>query len=77
MREIFGHTAGRLFLLFLLATMIALVSAVLAGALETAEGEAPVLWFGWITPPLALGILFVLAWLAAYWIYFTFFWPYR
>jgi hypothetical protein len=47
------------------------------GFMETPEGADPILVFGWITMPLAAGIVFILVWLIAYLIYFFRFWPYR
>lgn len=77
MREMFKHTAGRVFLSVLFLSLLALLGAVAAGVMEVPKGETPILWFGWITQPLALGIGFVLIWLVAYLVYFSFFWPYR
>jgi hypothetical protein len=77
MREIAGHTPGKIFLIVLLLSVIAFAVAVFMGVTETPESGEPILIFGWITMPLAIGILFVLFWLVAYLIYFFKFWPYR
>jgi hypothetical protein len=77
MREIAGHSAGKIFLLVLLLSVVAFAVAIFTGVTQApAEGE-PILVFGWITMPLAIGVLFVLFWLVAYLIYFFRFWPYR
>lgn len=77
MTEIMGHWPGRIFLLFLLATIILMSVAISMGVTEIPEGSDPVLLFGWMTMPLVIGVLFVLAWLAAYLVYFFKFWPFR
>ena len=77
MREMFGHTPGKIFLAVLAISVLAVFIIVGAGYMETPEGEEPLLVFGWITRPLAAGIVFVLIWLAAYLVYFFKYWPYR
>lgn len=77
MREIFGHTSGKLYLLFLLATIIGLAVAVFMGVTATPEGGEPIVLFGWMTMPLVVGFVFVILWLIAYLVYFFFFWPFR
>lgn len=77
MREMSGHTAGKIFLAVLALSVIAMLVIVGMGFMETPEGSAPVLIFGWITKPLAIGIAFIIVWLAAYLIYFFKYWPYR
>ena len=77
MREIAGHAAGRIFLAVLALSVIAMFAVVSSGMMEAAPGEAPALLFGWMTPPLVVGVLFVLVWLVAYLVYFFKFWPYR
>ena len=77
MREIFGHTAGKIFLIVLLLSIIALLAIVGMGYMETPAGEDPVVVLGWMTMPLVVGVGFVIVWLVAYMIYFFKFWPYR
>jgi hypothetical protein len=77
MREIMGHTPGRIYLAVLVLSIVAMAVAVAKGALNTPAGGVPVLIFGWITMPLALGIAFVLVWLVAYLVYFFRYWPFR
>lgn len=77
MREISGHLAGKIFLAVLILSIVALLAIIAMGYMETAPGEDPVIFFGWITAPLAAGIGFVLVWLVAYLVYFFKFWPYR
>lgn len=77
MREMLGHAPGRIYLAVLLLSVLALAVAVGMGITETPDNGEPVLIFGWMTMPLAVGIVFVLIWLVAYLIYFFRFWPYR
>lgn len=78
MREIMGHTAGKIYLLVLLASIVLMAVAIFSGVLNApADGGIPFLLFGWMTPPLWLGFAFVLVWLFAYIVYFLFFWPFR
>jgi hypothetical protein len=77
MLEMKHHLPGKIFLLVLLLSIIAMFVVIGLGLMETPEGGAPIILFGWITMPLAAGIVFVLIWLVAYMIYFFKFWPYR
>jgi hypothetical protein len=77
MREMLEHTPGRIYLLVLLLSIVGVGVAVGMGVLAIPEGGRPILLFGWITMPLAVGILFVLVWLAAYLVYFFRYWPFR
>ena len=77
MKEIIRHTAGRIYLIALLLSVIGLIVFLVLGGTEVAETGEPVVVFGWMTMPLFAGIIFVLFWLVAYIIYFFFFWPYR
>ncbi len=77
MREMAGHTAGRIFLAVLALSVVFMMVLVGMGYMETAPGAAPFLLFGWMTMPLAVGMGFVIVWLIAYMIYFFKFWPYR
>lgn len=70
MREIFRHTAGRVFLTILLLSIIAMLYIPKFFFQER-------IYFGFMTLPFLSGILFLLVWLIAYLIYFFFFWPYR
>lgn len=72
MREMFQHTAGRVYLLSLLLSVVGVIAAIAAGVLET-----KILLFGFVTMPLLVGALFVIVWLVAYLVYFFGFWPYR
>ncbi len=72
MKEMMGHLPGKLFLSALGISVIAFIAVSFSGFLE--EGN---LFFGWMTPPLVIGIVFVVFWLICYMIYFFFFWPYR
>ena len=77
MKEIVRHTAGRIYLIALLLSVIGfIVFLVMGGTDATASGE-PVIIFGWMTMPLFSGVIFTLFWLISYIIYFFFFWPYR
>ena len=77
MREILAHTPGKIYLLVLLLSIVIMAVAVGMGALDTPANGVPVLVFGWMTMPLAMGVVFVIVWLIAYLIYFLKFWPYR
>ncbi|TVR68621.1 MAG: hypothetical protein EA427_09940 [Spirochaetaceae bacterium] len=77
MREIMGHTPGKIYLFILLVSIVALAAAAFTGVMDTPEGAAPTLVLGWMTMPLVLGFAFVAVWLVAYLVYFFFFWPYR
>ena len=77
MLEMTSHKAGKIFLAVLVLSIIAMVVVVGMGLMETPEGSDPIVLFGWITMPLAVGIAFVLVWLVAYLVYFFKFWPYR
>ena len=77
MKEIVRHTAGRIYLIALLLSVIGfIVFLVMGGTDATATGE-PIIVFGWMTMPLFSGVIFTLFWLISYIIYFFFFWPYR
>ncbi len=77
MREIYKHKPGKVYLLVLALSIVGLIAIVAMGFMTIPEGTEPVLLFGWITRPLALGIAFVLVWLVAYLVYFFKYWPYR
>ncbi|TVR05574.1 MAG: hypothetical protein EA403_02275 [Spirochaetaceae bacterium] len=77
MREILAHTPGKIYLLILLLSIVIMAVAVGMGALDTPADGVPILVFGWMTMPLAMGVVFVIVWLIAYLIYFLKFWPYR
>ena len=72
MREMFSHTPGRIYLLFLLATIVAMITVIALGVLEI-----KILLFGFVTMPLLVGSVFVILWLVAYLIYFFKYWEYR
>jgi hypothetical protein len=76
MVEITRHTAGRIYLIALLLSVIGfIVFLAVGGTAEAANG--PILLFGWMTMPLVAGVIFVIFWLVSYLIYFFLFWPYR
>ena len=77
MREILEHKPGKIYLIVLVLSIVVLLVVIGAGFMTTPEGAEPVLIFGWITLPLAAGIVFVLVWLIAYLVYFFKYWPYR
>ena len=77
MKEIMRHTAGRIYLLALLLSVIGFIVALVLGVTEASESGEPIVVFGWMTMHLFVGVLFVLFWLISYIIYFFFFWPYR
>lgn len=70
MREILRHTPGKVFLAVLFLSIVGMLFV-------TRYFTHKVLVFGWITLPLAAGLVFVFVWLVAYLIYFFKFWPYR
>lgn len=72
MREVASHWPGRIFLLVLSLSTVAVIYLVATGFLEQT-----VIVAGWITLPLMVGVVYVLVWLVAYLIYFFRFWPYR
>ena len=70
MREILRHTPGRIFIAILFISIVGMMFV-------TRYFSSSILVFGWITLPLAAGIVFVIVWLVAYLIYFFKYWPYR
>jgi hypothetical protein len=77
MKEMMRHWPGRIYLISLLLSIVVFIVVIFTGITElTPAGEAVVV-FGWMTMPLAIGVLFVIFWLIAYLIYFFFYWPYR
>jgi len=77
MTEMTRHTAGRIYLLALLLSIIGFIAFLAIGGTGVSASGEPVLLFGWMTMPLVLGVAFVGFWLISYVIYFFFFWPYR
>jgi hypothetical protein len=77
MKEIARHTAGRIYLIALLLSVIGFIAFLVMGGTDAAENGEPTIVFGWMTMPLVGGVVFVLFWLVSYIIYFFFFWPYR
>lgn len=77
MKEMTRHSAGRIYLVLLLLSVIGFITFLAIGGTQTGPGEEPFLLFGWMTMPLVIGVIFVLFWLISYIIYFFFFWPYR
>ncbi len=77
MVEMTRHTAGRIYLIALLLSVVGFIALLAMGVTTTPAGAEPIVLLGWMTMPLVIGIGFVLYWLVAYVIYFFFFWPYR
>ncbi len=77
MREMVRHTAGRIYLIALVLSIIGFIVFLVAGGTDADEAGEPIIVFGWMTMPLVGGVLFVVFWLVSYIIYFFFFWPYR
>ena len=77
MREMLGHTPGRIYLLVLLLSVVLMAVAVFMGVTDTPADGVPTLLFGWMTIPLVIGVVFVIVWLIAYLVYFIKYWPYR
>ena len=70
MREILKHTPGRIFIGILFVSIVGMMFV-------TRYFSSGILVFGWITLPLAAGIVLMIVWLAAYLVYFFKYWPYR
>ena len=70
MREILKHTPGRIFIGILFVSIVGMMFV-------PRYFSSNILVFGWITLPLAAGIVFVIIWLVAYLVYFFKYWPYR
>jgi hypothetical protein len=70
MREILKHTPGRIFLIILFLSVVGMLFV-------TRYFSSTILVFGWMTLPLAAGLVFIFIWLVAYLIYFFKYWPYR
>ncbi|MFW5776552.1 MAG: hypothetical protein ACOCZB_04615 [Spirochaetota bacterium] len=77
MKEMARHTAGRIYLIALLVSIVVFIALLFMGVTDAPEDGEPVTAFGWMTMPLIVGVLFVIFWLIAYLIYFFFFWPFR
>ena len=70
MREILRHTPGRIFIGILFVSIVGMMFV-------ARYFSSSILVFGWMTLPLAAGIVFVIVWLVAYLVYFFKYWPYR
>ena len=77
MTEMTRHTAGRIYLLALLLSIVGFIAFLVIGGTGVPASGVPTLLFGWMTMPLVLGVAFVGFWLVTYIVYFFFFWPYR
>ena len=77
MTEMTRHTAGRIYLLALLLSIVGFIAFLVIGGTGVPASGVPTLLFGWMTMPLVLGVVFVGFWLVTYIVYFFFFWPYR
>jgi Kef-type K+ transport system membrane component KefB len=77
MKEIARHTAGRVYLIALLLSIVAFIVLLALGVTDASADGEPTVLLGWMTMPLVVGVFFVIFWLVAYIIYFFFFWPYR
>lgn len=71
------HTAGRIYLISILLSIVVFIAFLAMGGTTVGEDGVPTLVFGWMTMQLFAGLLFVAFWLVTYIIYFFFFWPYR
>jgi|GEM_PF-425944 len=77
MKEMVRHTAGRVYLVLLLVSIVGFIVFLASGGTDAPEHGEAFLLFGWMTMPLVSGVAFVIFWLISYLIYFFFFWPYR
>ena len=77
MKEMARHWAGRIYLIALLLSIIGFIAFLALGGTNADANGDPIIVLGWMTMPLFAGVVFVLFWLVAYFIYFFFFWPYR
>ena len=77
MKEMMRHTAGKIYLISLLLSVVVFIALLVIGVTDTPEGGEAIVLFGWMTMPLVIGAAFVIFWLLAYLIYFFKFWPYR
>lgn len=77
MKEIARHTAGKIYLLLLVLSIIGFIAFMALGGTDAPEGGEAIILFGWMTMPLVSGVVFILFWLITYLVYFNFFWPYR
>lgn len=77
MKEIARHSAGKIYLVLLLLSIIGFIAFVVTGGTDAGIDGEPVVLFGWMTMPLVVGVAFVLFWLVTYLVYFFLFWPYR
>lgn len=77
MKEIARHTAGKIYLILLLLSIVGFILFLALGGTDAGPDGEPTLLFGWMTMPLVAGVAFVLFWLFTYIVYFFFFWPYR
>ena len=77
MKEIARHTAGKIYLILLLLSIVGFILFLALGGTDAGPGGEPTVLFGWMTMPLVAGVAFVLFWLFSYIVYFFFFWPYR
>lgn len=77
MKEMTRHSAGRIYLILLLLSIVVFIASLVMGVTDAPESGDPVVVLGWMTMPLVVGVLFVLFWLVTYLVYFFVFWPYR
>lgn len=77
MKEIARHTAGKVYLLLLVLSIVGFIAFMALGGTDADENGEPVVVFGWMTMPLFSGVVFILFWLVTYLVYFNVFWPYR
>lgn len=77
MKEMVRHTAGRVYLVLLLISIVGFIVFLASGGTDAPEQGEAILLFGWMTMPLVSGVAFVIFWLISYLVYFFFFWPYR
>jgi hypothetical protein len=77
MKEIMNHTAGKIYLLLLVLSIVAFIAFLAVGGTDAGADGVPIVLFGWMTMPLVSGVVFILFWLVTYLVYFNFYWPYR
>lgn len=77
MKEIARHTAGKVYLLLLVLSIVGYIAFLAMGGTEAPDDGSPIVVFGWMTMPLISGVVFILFWLVTYVVYFYFYWPYR
>jgi hypothetical protein len=65
MIEMTRHTAGRIYLIALLLSIVGFIAFLVIGGTGVPASGVPILLFGWMTMPLVLGVVFVAFWLVS------------